>query len=279
MRAPAVLAFAVVVFASLAVAPAVFAEEWPQFRGPTGQGHSTETGLPLNWSDTQNVRWKTAVPGRGWSSPVVVGGRVWLTTATRDGGGSTLRALAYDAGSGKELVNAEVFSLANAGAMHAKNSHASPTPLVEDQRVYVHFGNHGTAALDWSGKVLWKRQIPYQPVHGTGGSPVLSGDLLIYSADGGDTQFVIALDKRTGEVRWKSARPNPGGMALSTPMVTRGGGRVRAHRFLRVNRNILVNLGRVREVTDGDEVVLPSGRLPVSRRRREDLLKGLGLNG
>ena len=225
MRAPAVLPFAVVVFASLAAAPAVFAEDWPEFRGPTGQGHSTETGLPLNWSDTQNVRWKTAVPGRGWSSPVVVNGRVWLTTAAKDGSASVLRALAYDAATGKEVVNAEVFSLANAGAMHAKNSHASPTPLVEDQRVYVHFGNHGTAALDWQGKVLWKRQIPYQPVHGTGGSPVLHGDLLIYSADGGDTQFVIALDKRTGEVRWKSARPRPGNMAFSTPLVIDAGGR------------------------------------------------------
>lgn len=214
-------AFAVI----LVVATLAFAEDWPQFRGPTGQGHSTETGLPLNWSDTQNVRWKTPVPGRGWSSPSVAGGRVWLTTAAKEGGKDVLRALAYDAATGKEVVNAEVFPVADLGGMHAKNSHASPTALIEDKRIYAHFGRHGTAALDWSGKVLWKRQIPYQHVHGTGGSPVLHGDLLIYSADGSDAQFVVALDKRTGEIRWRTERPKRGGMAFSTPLVIDVGGR------------------------------------------------------
>jgi outer membrane protein assembly factor BamB len=206
------------------------AEDWPQFRGPTGQGHSSETGLPLNWSDTQNVRWKTPVPGRGWSSPVIAGGRVWMTTATTEGITSVLlrtrvlRALAYDAATGKEVVNAEVFSLTDAGAMHAKNSHASPTPIVEGDRVYVHFGAHGTAALDTNGKVLWKVTLPYDHLHGTGGSPVLYGDLLIYSCDGTDVQFVVALDKKTGAVRWKTPRPKPGYMAYSTPLVIKVNG-------------------------------------------------------
>ncbi|HZO57519.1 MAG TPA: PQQ-binding-like beta-propeller repeat protein [Bryobacteraceae bacterium] len=206
------------------------AEDWPQFRGPTGQGHSSETGLPLNWSDTQSVRWKTPVPGRGWSSPVIAGGRVWMTTATTEGITSVLlrtrvlRALAYDAATGKEVVNTEVFSLTDAGAMHAKNSHASPTPIVEGDRVYVHFGAHGTAALDTNGKVLWKVTLPYDHLHGTGGSPVLYGDLLIYSCDGTDVQFVVALDKRTGTVRWKTPRPKPGYMAYSTPLVIKVNG-------------------------------------------------------
>jgi outer membrane protein assembly factor BamB len=153
-----------------------------------------------------------------------------MTTATTEGITSVLlrtrvlRALAYDAATGKEVVNTEVFSLTDAGAMHAKNSHASPTPIVEGDRVYVHFGAHGTAALDTNGKVLWKVTLPYDHLHGTGGSPVLYGDLLIYSCDGTDVQFVVALDKRTGTVRWKTPRPKPGYMAYSTPLVIKVNG-------------------------------------------------------
>lgn len=207
------------------------AEDWPQFRGPSGQGHSTESNLPLNWSDTSHIAWKTPVPGRGWSSPVVANGRVWLTTATTEGVTSlllrtrVLRALAYDVNTGRELVNTAVFQLTDAGAMHAKNSYASPTPILEGNRVYVHFGNHGAAALDTSGKLLWTAQHPYEPLHGAGGSPVLFRDLLIYSADGTDTQFIIALDKNTGKVRWKTERPKPGYMAFSTPLIIEAAGR------------------------------------------------------
>ncbi|MEP7367134.1 MAG: PQQ-binding-like beta-propeller repeat protein [Acidobacteriota bacterium] len=218
------------VLAVLLLSSLAFAEDWPQFRGPTGQGHSTETGLPLKWTDTENVRWKVEVPGRGWSSPAVAGGRVWLTTATTEGITSVLmrtrvlRALAYDLATGKEVVNTAVFSLTDAGAMHAKNSHASPTPILEGDRVYVHFGGHGTAALDTNGKVLWKVTLPYEHLHGTGGSPVLYGDLLIYSCDGTDVQFVVALDKKTGAVRWKTPRPKPGYMAYSTPLIIKVNG-------------------------------------------------------
>jgi outer membrane protein assembly factor BamB len=202
----------------------VRAEDWPQFRGPTGQGHSTERGVPLDWSESRNVTWKTPVPGRGWSSPVVAAGRVWLTTSVKANGAS-LRALAYDANTGREVVNVEVFHIRNAELLNAKNSHASPTPIVEGDRVFVHFGAEGTAALSTSGDIVWKTRLPYQSQHGNGGSPVLYGDLLILNCDGSDEAFVVALDKRTGKTRWKTSRRQPWDQAYTTPLVIRVGER------------------------------------------------------
>src|SRR2546426_3408666 len=153
--------------------------DWPQFRGPTGQGHSTEPGLPIEWSESRNIVWKTPVPGRGWSSPVVADGRIWLTTATKDKGAS-LRALAYDVENGRELINVEVFHLRSADLTNPKNSHASPTPIVEGDRVYVHFGAQGTAALTTTGEIVWKARLPYQSQHGNGGGPgVVRGPLIL----------------------------------------------------------------------------------------------------
>src|SRR5258705_5739588 len=202
----------------------VRAEDWPQFRGPTGQGHSAERGVPLDWSESRNVTWKTPVPGRGWSSPVVAAGRVWLTTSVKANGAS-LRALAYDAETGREVVNVEVFHIRNAELLNAKNSHASPTPIVEGDRVFVHFGADGTAALSTSGDIVWKTRLPYQSQHGNGGSPVLYGDLLILNCDGSDEAFVVALDKRTGKTRWKTSRRQPWDQAYTTPLVIRVGER------------------------------------------------------
>ena len=198
--------------------------DWPQFRGPTGQGHSTETGLPIEWSESRNIVWKTPVPGRGWSSPVVADGRIWLTTAIKDKGAS-LRALAYDVENGRELINVEVFHLRSADLTNPKNSHASPTPIVEGDRVYVHFGAQGTAALSTSGEIIWKTRLPYESQHGNGGSPTLYGDLLIVSCDGSDDAFVAALDKRTGKTRWRASRRQPFDQAYSTPLVIRVGER------------------------------------------------------
>ena len=200
------------------------ADDWPQFRGPSGQGHSGEAGLPIGWSESQNVVWKTPVPGRGWSSPVVAGGRVWVTTAV-DEKGASLRAMAFDVASGREAVNVEVFRLRSAGLTNPKNSHASPTPIVEGDRVYVHFGAEGTAALTTSGDIVWKARFPYESQHGNGGSPVLYGDLLIFSCDGSDDAFVVAVDKRSGKVRWKTSRRQPWDQAYSTPLVIRVGDR------------------------------------------------------
>ena len=192
--------------------------DWPQFRGPTGQGVSDETGLPLNWSETTNVRWKIPIPGKGWSSPVVQGDRVWLTTATEDG--RSLRAIAVDRNSGAILKNVEIFLLKSAKLANSKNSFASPTPVVEGDHVYVHFGAFGTACITQDGVIVWKTRLEYDNgQHGTGGSPVLYGDLLILSCDGNDVQFVVALDKLTGKVKWKKSRE--GYQAYTTPLIVK----------------------------------------------------------
>lgn len=201
-------------------------QDWPEFRGPTGQGHSTEIGLPLEWSESLNVRWKTPLQGRGWSSPAVAGGRVWITTAAREANSASLRALAFDVETGAEAANVEVFRLPNDHLKNPKNSHASPTPILEGDRVYVHFGGDGTAALDAvSGAIIWKAQFPYASQHGSGGSPALYNDLLIFSGDGHYEAFVVALDKRTGKVRWKTERRKPFDQAYTTPLIIRVGGR------------------------------------------------------
>ena len=202
-------------------------EDWPQFRGPGGQGHSAEQGVPLEWSESRNVVWKTAVPGLGWSSPVVAGGRVWLTTATeepRQQGRVSLRAVAFDAATGREVVNVEVFQM-RGPLLNPKNSHASPTPIVEGDRVYVHFGMNGTAALTASGEIVWKTRLPYASQHGSGGSPALYGDLLIVNCDGDDAAYVVALDKRTGKTRWRTFRRMPFAQAYTTPLAIRVGDR------------------------------------------------------
>ena len=215
--------------------PPVFASDWPQFRGPEGQGHSTASKLPTTWSETENVLWKTPVPGSGWSSPALLGQQIWLTTAVDNG--KTLHALAFDRRSGKLLHDVVVFELEDPGPIHSKNSHASPTPLLEGDRVYVHFGAHGTACLDNSGKILWtNRELKYNHRHGPGGSPVLFKDLLILNCDGSDLQFVTALDKTTGQVRWKTERKHISEdrrsgksnvpMAYSTPLLATIDGRL-----------------------------------------------------
>jgi outer membrane protein assembly factor BamB len=203
------------------------AEDWPQFRGPSGQGYSSEVGVPLEWGEARNIAWKVPV-GEGWSSPVVAGGRVWVTTVaeSRDGRRVTasLRAVAFDAATGREVVNVEVFRLENPGSINEKNSRASPTPIVDGDRVYVHFGADGTAALSRDGQVLWRANLRYESQHGNGGSPVLYRDLLIINCDGwGEEAYVIALDTSTGKTRWKTLRRRPWSHAYSTPLIIRAG--------------------------------------------------------
>jgi outer membrane protein assembly factor BamB len=204
---------------------ALSAQEWPQFRGPDGQGHSSERGLPLVWSESKNIAWKVPVPGRGWSSPVVAGGRVWVTSATAATRETSLRLLAYDLATGGQALDVEVFRLRGTELLNAKNSHASPTPIVEGDRVYVHFGAEGTAALSTAGAIVWKTRLPYQSQHGNGGSPELAGDLLVVNCDGFDESFVVALDKRTGQRRWKADRRQPYSQAYSTPLAIRAADR------------------------------------------------------
>lgn len=215
-----------VTFAALAAqqAPEPRTSDWPDFRGPGGQGHAAGSGLPLEWSESRNVAWKTAVPGSGWSTPIVANGRVWITTAwsERD---TSLRAIALDAATGRQVVNVEVFSVRNGPQVNPKNNRASPSAVVEADRVYVHFGAEGTAALTTSGEIVWKTRFAYESQHGAGGSPILYGDLLIFSCDGSDAAFVVALDKRTGKVRWKTNRRFPYAQAYTTPLVVRSGER------------------------------------------------------
>jgi len=182
------------------------ADEWTNFRGPNGQGRCGSTDLPVTWSEHEGIAWKTPIPGRGWSSPVTLDGNIWLTTATE--GGHSLRALCLAANTGKVRWDVEVFHPANPQHINAKNSHASPSPIVEPGRLYVHFGAMGTACLDSaSGKILWRNEdLVIDHGEGPGSSPIVFEDLLIVNCDGTDRQFVVALSKQTGQIEWKSKR-------------------------------------------------------------------------
>jgi outer membrane protein assembly factor BamB len=180
--------------------------EWPQFRGPTGQGTSDAKGLPLTWSETQNVKLKTAIHGKAWSSPVIWGGQVWMTTATEDG--RELSAICVDRETGKVLLDQKLFDIATPQYADRFNSYGSPTPVIEEGRVYLTFGSPGTACLDTTNfKVLWTRtDLECNHWRGAGSSPILWNHLLIMHFDGADHQYVIALDKHTGATVWKTNR-------------------------------------------------------------------------
>lgn len=202
--------------------------DWQQFRGPEGQGIAASSRLPVTWSDRRNIVWKTPIQGLGYSSPVVRGDRVWLTTAVSDEG--RLLVLALDLASGRQLLEVPVFQHDKLWAIHWKNSHASPTPVLADGRCYVHFGSHGTAALDEDGRVLWKQRLLYYHHHGPGSSPVLSGRTLVLICDGLDhsfyddrvipepiaPQFVAGLDADTGDIKWLTRRE--GRHSYATPL-------------------------------------------------------------
>ncbi|MDX1944973.1 MAG: PQQ-binding-like beta-propeller repeat protein [Pirellulaceae bacterium] len=205
--------------------------EWPQFRGPAGQGHAPQAlGLPTAWSEHENIVWKAPLPGKGWSSPVILGNQIWLTTAIETpltdeerakrladnpfaktlvlSGPLSLRALCVDRRSGQIVHNVELLVEQNPQPMHAMNSYASPTPVLEAGRLYCHFGAFGTACLDTDrGEVVWtNRELVINHENGPGSSPVLWQDLLIFHCDGSDIQFIVALDKATGRVAWKTPR-------------------------------------------------------------------------
>ncbi len=199
-------------FGSLAVVVALAGtaragEGWPSFRGPRGDGSVTSDALPLEWSDTEGVRWKTAIPHLGWSTPVVLEGRVWLTSATKDG--RDRFAFCVDAESGRIVVTKQLFHCDKPEPLsNGVNCYASPSPAIEPGRVYVNFGSYGTACLDSAtGDVLWKRtDLPCRHYRGPGSSVILYRDTLILTMDGVDVQYVAALDKRTGETVWRTNR-------------------------------------------------------------------------
>jgi outer membrane protein assembly factor BamB len=190
-----------------ACANVVAAEQWPQFRGPEGNGHSSAKGLPTHWSPTLNITWRTPVRGRGWSSPVVWDDQIWVTTAPADG--KEAFAICLDAATGEVVRDIKVFDVPEPQSLGVdRNSYASPTPVIEDGRVYVHFGAHGTACLDpKTGEKLWSRQdIECNHHRGPASSPIVWEDLLILTFDGFDFQFVTALDKKTGKDVWRTDR-------------------------------------------------------------------------
>jgi outer membrane protein assembly factor BamB len=180
---------------------------WPEFRGPTGDGHAPKTArLPLSWSETNHVQWKTPIHGKGWASPVIWDHQIWLATATEDG--TRLSALAVDARTGKILHDLLLFEVETPQYCHKFNSYASPTPAIEDGRVYITFGAPGTAAVDTrTGKVLWtRRDFACNHYRGAGSSPILYQNLLILHFDGSDHQYLVALDKNTGKTVWRVNR-------------------------------------------------------------------------
>ena len=170
------IAMAVLVMAAMAARA-----DWPEFRGPTGDGQAGNPGLPLTWSETENVKWKTEIPFKGWSTPVVLGGQVWLTTATLDG--HDFYALCLDAATGKILFNEKLFHSDNPEPLgNAVNCYAAPSPAIEPGRVYVHFGSYGTACLDTKTfKTLWQRtDLPCRHYRGPASSVILFENTVIF---------------------------------------------------------------------------------------------------
>ena len=254
MRCLSVLVAAWVVLAGSLVTLAE--DEWPQFRGPKGNGHIDSTGLPLKWSESENIAWKTAIPGSGHSSPVISGDLIWLTTSIINplpeeeqkrrlakepnpvgleiAGGVSLRAICIDRNTGEILRNIELFNVKDPGPVHSLNSYASPTPVFEKGRVYCHFGTYGTACLETkTGRIVWRdNSLNVDHQNGPGASPILWKHLLIVHYDGIDRQFVAARDKETGDVVWKVERqakmPSKREFrkAYSTPHIIEENGRV-----------------------------------------------------
>ncbi|MFO0901586.1 MAG: PQQ-binding-like beta-propeller repeat protein [Pirellulales bacterium] len=192
----------------LAVLCALCGADWNQFRGPRADGRVEGLATPLEWSETKNVVWKAPIAGLGWSSPVVVAGKVIVTTAVPQGEGLSLRALALDAKTGAVVWDREVRAVEKTPSIHKKNSHASPTPLVDGDSVFVHFGALGMARLALAdGAMEWLcLELDYPPLHGSGGSPVLHDGKLVVVCDGSVNPFVAAVDAKTGKVVWKTLR-------------------------------------------------------------------------
>ncbi len=181
------------------------AAHWNQFRGPEGTGHS-KAQLPTIWSETENIKWKIAIPGRGWSSPVLWEDQIWLTTATPDG--KALTAICINAINGKILYQEKLFDVKSPQFAHKFNSYASPTPVIENDRVYLTWGSPGTICINTKTfKTIWERRdLECDHFRGAGSSPIIWKDLLINNHDGADVQYVFALNKMTGKTVWKSPR-------------------------------------------------------------------------
>ena len=183
-------------------------EQWSQFRGHYGNGIIKSTSAPINWSENTNIDWKTPIHDRGWSSPVIWNDQIWMTTATKDG--NKMYAICVNKLSGKIEHDIHVFDVKSPQAITNENTYASPTPVLEEGRVYVHFGSYGTACISTKdGQILWKRRdlnCDHEIGAGPASSPFIYNNFLIFNVDGRDVQYVIALNKETGETAWKTNR-------------------------------------------------------------------------
>ncbi len=237
------------------ISASAFAAEWPEWRGPGGQGHASAKGLPTVWSETNGIAWKANIPGRGWSSPVIDGKQIWLTTAietpakpedaARRLKANTgdqpltileqvgLRAVCVDRDSGRIIHDVPLLTEREPQGVHKLNSYASCSPVIEGGRLYCHFGTFGTVCVDTAkGALVWKNtDLHIQHENGPGSTPVLWKNLLIFHLDGSDKQFLVALDKTTGTLAWKTDRSgamnaNPQlKKSYGTPIVVESGGR------------------------------------------------------
>lgn len=200
-------------------------KDWNEFRGPTGQGLSTAKNLPESWGPDKNIDWRAAIPGSGWSSPVLAKGKVFLTAAIPQADSYDLSLVQVEAENGiiERIIPLFHPPKGIIETRHKKNSFASPTPIYESGKIYAHFGHMGIACVDvHSGNIDWKNDsFQYKPVHGNGGSPVLYQDRLIFSCDGGSDPFLLALSKHTGEILWKVERDTDARKTFSfcTPLV------------------------------------------------------------
>lgn len=191
--------------------------DWPEFRGPNQNGALSELRLPTEWSESKNVIWFSPTKGLGWSSPVISKDKIFFTASFSEkvsesnadlSGAQSLKLLCLDANNGKLVFEKTLLEQpATAPSIHKKNSHASPTPLLHEGKLYVHFGHQGTVCTDLDGNIVWSNcEHSYPPTHGNGGSPIVVNDLLILTCDGGDTPYTLALDLKTGNERWRTPR-------------------------------------------------------------------------
>ncbi|UUO08648.1 PQQ-binding-like beta-propeller repeat protein [Blastopirellula sp. J2-11] len=246
-------------FALVSCSLAWAGDSWPSFRGPSGDGVSEATNVPLKWSEEENIAWKTPIEGKGWSSPVLANGKLWLTTAittkatpeayeeklrgkpkfqqnTSELAASVqLRAIEIDYATGKIGKQVDLFYIDDPDPIHSTNSYASPTPVLAGDRLYCHFGTYGTCCVDTiKGELVWKNQLPLQHNVGPGSSPVLHDGVMILTCDGADQQYVCGLDANTGKQMWKTDRPphrkEDGDMqkAYATPLIVTWEGRTMA---------------------------------------------------
>ncbi len=181
-------------------------KNWPEFRGPTGDGHCVAANLPVDLENEKKLRWKTEIHGKGRSSPVIWENQIWLTTATEDG--KRMSAICVDFESGKIVFDQVIHKNEKPAFCHPTNSYASPTPVVDEKHVYLHFGSYGTTCLDRKTfKQIWQRKdLECNHHRGPASSPILYNGKLIVAFDGFDLQYVVALNKDDGKTVWKQDR-------------------------------------------------------------------------